>query len=86
MNKQEVFDKLIASMKVLFEGSKKIDYEKITMDTRLIDDLGFDSLNLIMTSLVIEREFNISISDLSISNFSTVGNIIDYIINKQNGK
>ena len=79
MSEQEIFKKLIEIMKKLFEGSRTFDYKSISLDTKPMEDLGFDSMDLIMMSFSIEKEFKIDISGLSVSSFLTVRNIINYI-------
>lgn len=79
MSEEEIFNKLIDIMKKLFDGSKVFDYEKITLDSKPIENLGFSSMDLIMVSFAIESEFNIDIKDLTMSSFSTIRDVINYI-------
>lgn len=79
MSDQEIFDKLIQIMKKLFEGSKVFDYNSITLETKPIENLGFDSMDLIMMSFSIEQEFKIDISGLSVTSFLSIQNVINYI-------
>ena len=53
------------------------DYSKVTEDTKLIDDLHFDSLGIMMFAMAIEDEFGISLDEPM--NFATVGDVIKYI-------
>lgn len=43
------------------------------------DDLGVDSLDLIETFTVLEKEFSINIPDEAAEKLTTVGSLIDYI-------
>lgn len=79
MTEQEIFKKLIEIMKKLFEGSRTFNYKTINLETKPIENLGFDSMDLIMMSFSIEQEFKIDISGLSVSSFLTVQNIVNYI-------
>lgn len=79
MSEQEIFNKLIEIMKQLFEGSKVIDYLKITLDSKPVDNLGFNSIDLIVTSFAIEKEFKIDISNLTAESFKTVKDVVNYI-------
>lgn len=83
MCEAEIFDKLKTIIKTLFSGNKIIDFSHININTKLVENLGFDSMDLIMISFAIEKEFNIDISSLSISSYSTVKTIVDYIKEKQ---
>ena len=55
--------------------------EDITEDTRFVDDLGADSLDIFQIILAIEDEFEISISDSSVENIVTVGDAVEKIKN-----
>ena len=49
----------------------------VTMDTRLIDDLGFDSLALMMMSMEIEDAFGFRFKEFV--RFETVGDVCSYL-------
>ena len=53
--------------------------DKVTMDARLIDDLGADSANLMMLIMDLETEFDITVEDEVLANIKTVGDIVSYI-------
>ena len=53
--------------------------DKVTMDARLIDDLGADSANLMMLSMDLETEFDLTVEDEVLANIKTVGDIVSYI-------
>lgn len=56
-----------------------IDEAQITADTRIIEDLGADSLDLVDMLTIIEDDFNIVIPDEAAMNMRTVGDIVDYM-------
>ena len=53
--------------------------DKVTMDARLIDDLGADSANLMMLIMDLETEFDLTVEDEVLANIKTVGDIVIYI-------
>ena len=53
--------------------------DKVTMDARLIDDLGADSANLMMLIMDLETEFDLTVEDEVLANIKTVGDIVTYI-------
>lgn len=55
------------------------DRSAIEKQTRLREDLGFDSLDIVEVVMNLEKEFNIQIPDDNM-NFSTVLEIMDYLI------
>ena len=69
----------------MFEEVKKIiaeelniDEAKITMDSKLIDDLGADSLDAVSLIMAVEEKYNIQISDEVAQKIQTVGDIVRY--------
>ena len=58
----------------------EIDMSTVGVDTRLVDDLGFDSLALMMLSMEIEDEFKFKFTELV--RFETVGDVCDYLENR----
>ena len=53
--------------------------DKVTMDARLVDDLGADSANLMMLIMDLETEFDLTVEDEVLANIKTVGDIVSYI-------
>ena len=54
-----------------------IDPDEVTEDSRLVDDLGFDSLALMMLSMEIEDAFDFKFTELV--PFETVGDVCGYL-------
>lgn len=74
-----IFDKLIA---ILQRVKPNVDVSGVTMDSRLITDLGIDSLSMMLLAISVEDEFQIEFGDDT--NFNTVKELCDYIEAKQN--
>lgn len=55
------------------------DEEKVTMEAKLADDLGVDSLDAVELNMALEEAFEITISDEDLVNFVTVGDIVKHI-------
>ena len=53
--------------------------DKVTMDARLIDDLGADSANLMMLIMDLETEFDLTVEDEVLATIKTVVDIVTYI-------
>ena len=70
----------------MFEEIKKIivqelnikDESKVTMDAKLIDDLGADSLDAVELIMAVEEQYDIKISDEVAQSIQTVGDIVRY--------
>ena len=54
-----------------------IDMSSVSADTRLIDDLGFDSLAIMMMSMEIEDAFGFKFTEFV--KFETVGDVCSYL-------
>ena len=54
-----------------------IDMSTVSADTRLIEDLGFDSLALMMMSMEIEDAFGFRFKEFV--RFETVGDVCSYL-------
>ncbi|MFH0766674.1 MAG: acyl carrier protein [Bacillota bacterium] len=53
--------------------------EKITMEARLSEDLGADSIDAVELIMNIEDEFSIQVSDEEAQNIKTVGDLVKYV-------
>lgn len=53
--------------------------EKVTMEAKLVDDLGADSANLMMLIMDLESEFDLTVEDDALTGIKTVGDIVNYI-------
>ena len=59
----------------------RINKEDITPSSRLIEDLGADSLDLIELIMILEEKFDFEIPDNSVESFKTIQDILDFIQN-----
>ena len=64
--------------------SKQLDIDAgtIKMDSRLIDDLKADSLDIVELIMDLEQEFNIEIPDEELPKVQTVADIVGYLDKK----
>ena len=53
-----------------------LNLDDVTLDTKLVDDLHFDSLGMMMFAMAIEDEFGITFDE---PNFATVRDVVNYI-------
>lgn len=88
MNKQNIKVEIIKIIeKIYLKGcSKKVP--NINDKTQLINDLGLDSLEILMLITALEKKFNFKIpdDDLRIELFVYLESIVDYIYKKLNKK
>ena len=66
-------------VKSLLANQLNIDESKIEESSKIIDDLGADSLDVVELLMVLEDEFGVSISDEQALEIKTVGDIVKII-------
>ena len=76
----------MADAKVVFEKVREyivnqlpVKAEDVKLESRLIEDLGADSANLMMLIMDLETEFDLTVEDEVLANIKTVGDIVTYI-------
>ena len=57
--------------------------EEVKLTSRLVEDLGADSLDFVELVMAFEDEFNITLPDEDVGKLKTIGDIVEYI-NKLN--
>ena len=67
--------------KLMKDVAPYVDLDNVTLDTKLIEDLHFDSLGIMMFAMSIEEEFGVSFDEPM--NFVTVKDVVDYIESQQ---
>ena len=70
------FEKL---QEIIVEALGSVTKDEITMDTKFVDDLGADSLDIYQIIMGIEEEFDIEIDNDSAENIVTVGDAVEQI-------
>ena len=65
---------------ILSKVATEIDMSTVTEDTRLIEDLEFDSLAIMMMSMEIEDAFGFKFTEFV--KFETVGDVCKYLSDK----
>lgn len=56
-----------------------LDPESITMESRLVEDLKADSLDVVELIMDMEQEFDMEIPDEELPKVQTVGDIVNYV-------
>ncbi len=53
--------------------------EQVTLEARLIEDLGADSLDAVELNMAIEDAFGVEIPDSALAELKTVGDLVNHI-------
>lgn len=72
----------IDKVKKLISTQLNIAESKITEESRLVEDLGADSLDTVELLMAFEEEFGISIPDEEAMNMKTIKDIVNLIDSK----
>ena len=75
-----VFDKIKA---LIVEQFMVNDPDTITMQTSFVDDLEADSLDIVELIMAVEEEFGVAIDDQDVDGVKTIGDVVNYITEKQ---
>lgn len=73
---------IFAKIKTIIAKQLGVDEAKITLQSKLNDDLGADSLDATELVMVLEEEFNIEILDEDAEKMLTIGDVLDYLVKK----
>lgn len=73
----------LEKVKKLVSSQLNISIDKINNDSKLIEDLGADSLDVVEMLMTLEEEFGINIPDEDTANMSTIQEIADVIDSKK---
>lgn len=71
--------KILELLKEILRESVPQDCDDITATSSLVDDLGFDSLDIVEVTMGIEEKFDIQIGDEIATQWKTVGDIVIYL-------
>ena len=77
MSEKEIFEKLTNIFNIVINRS--VDVSKINMDSKIIEDLGVNSIGLIYLAVAVEEEFGVDMSNASLESFKTIRDVINYI-------
>lgn len=76
-----MFDKLNQVLSVIIEYAE-FDKGSITSETKITDDLGLDSLDIVELGVRIEEAFDIEVTDDDLEAVTTVGDLVELIERK----
>ena len=74
--KEQVFETVCRVLSKQLE----IEPEDIHEDTRIVEDLGADSLDIVELTMTLEERYNIIITTEQAAPLPTIGKIVDFIV------
>lgn len=70
-----------AETKALLAKKLNLAEDKVTDETKIVEDLCFDSLDTVEMLMTLEEEFNITIKDEDAMKLKTLGDVAAYLEN-----
>ncbi|MBQ3668049.1 MAG: acyl carrier protein [Clostridia bacterium] len=80
-SREETFNKL-KEIVIAADESLSGRESEITESSRILQDLGFSSVELLYMAVIIEETFKIAMDDVNVWELSTVGDAVDMIMNE----
>lgn len=81
LSRSEILEKLQDIMISIDDYDREM-IENTTEDTRLIEDMGLNSVGMLYLVIILEESFQIKFEDIGTATFNTIGQVIDYIEEK----
>lgn len=75
MNEQQLFEEF----RGLLQEEFSLPEDRITLDSRLVDDLDLDSLDFVAASLAVEDKWGVKMEDEDLAEIKTVRDVVDYM-------
>ena len=71
--------KITESVKAIIVKQLAVNADQVTPEARFIEDLNADSLDVVEITMILEKEFGITIADEEMQGFITVGDAIESV-------
>lgn len=72
---------MFEKVKAILVEQLSVDKDMVTLDARISEDLGADSLDVMELLMTLEDEYGIVIPDEELATFEKVADIVSYIEN-----
>ena len=74
---------MLERVKEIIEEQLNLENAEITTETKFKEDLGVDSLDLFELVMAFEEAYNVEIPSEDLEKLETVGDVMDYIRDKE---
>ena len=78
LSRAEIFEKL-KEILLFADNKNQTVIEKCDESTKLVTDLGFNSVSVLYMVIAIEESFGIVFDNVSMNDFETIGDVVTYI-------
>lgn len=70
---------MLEELKELICNYVEVEPEKITLESKFVDDLGFNSFDFITLLGEVEEKYSVNVNEEEVLGLATVGDAIEYI-------
>lgn len=70
---------MFEKVRKLIAEQLNISEDKVTPETRIVEDLGADSLDMVEMLMTLEEEFGIEVPDEEAANLKQVSDLVEFI-------
>lgn len=74
---------LFDDVKAVIVEQLSVNADEVKLESKFVEDLGADSLDVVELVMELENKFNIEIPDEEAEKISTVKDVVDYIENSK---
>ena len=78
LSRAEIYEKL-KEILLFADNKNQAVIEKCDESTKLVTDLGFNSVSVLYMVIAIEESFGIVFDNVSMNDFDTIGDVVSYI-------
>lgn len=70
---------MFEKIQAMLAEALNLPLEKVTMDSKIVDDLGADSLDAVELISRLEDEYNVTVAYEDVENMVTVGDLVNMV-------
>lgn len=70
---------MFEKIQAMLAEALNLPLEKVTMDSKIVDDLGADSLDAVELISRLEDEYDVTVADEDVENMVTVGDLVNMV-------
>lgn len=76
------FDRIINVFKTVFEDDDSINFASINENSKLIEDIGLNSIGMLYMAMALEEEFKIKFQNHDFKKLETINDVIKIVESK----
>lgn len=73
-------DQILEKLSAIIDDKLGFTKDEVTLESKITEDLGADSLDKVELIMEVEKEFDVTIEDEKVENVETVGDIVNLLL------